>query len=343
MMLALTQVQQSGDSGGFIALFFFLALLLLFVVIPIAATWQIFVKAGQPGWAALVPVYNLVILLKIVQRPIWWLVLLFVPFVNFVVPLILMYDLARVFGKGVGFTVGLILLGPIFLALLAFGEAQYLGEGGAVTATPEVSLALAGVGAGSSSSTGSTSVPLSYNDPPKAMDLGSPLELAGVALSLLLIVVFLGIIGVQVSGRNSRAEAPTAPVGQVVASAPAPAGALPAQGSPPATGVEEPVFRGTLAVGEQISDTLDGLFVAHDWNFVGAAGQRVTISCDPTSGATTDPVIELISSDGRVLGKDDDGGGDKRALLSTITLPHDGTYTVRVTVWSSGAYSLRVE
>jgi hypothetical protein len=338
MILALNQFQQSGDSGGFVALFFFLVLLLLFVIVPIAALWQIFVKAGQPGWAALVPVYNLIIMLKVVQRPIWWLVLFFVPLVNFVVPLILMYDLARVFGKGIGFTIGLILLGPLFLALLAFGEAQYLSAGGGTMAMPGLQPGLAGAEA--SRSAGSISLPLSSNQSPHAMPLGSPLELAGVALSLLLIVVFLGIIGVQLSGRSSRTATPVAPV---AAPAPDQAGMLPAQGSPPATGVEEPAFRGTLAVGEQVSDTLDGLFVAHDWNFVGTAGQRVTISCDAAGDAATDPVIELISSDGRVLGKDDDGGGGKRALLNAITLPGDGTYTVRVTVWSTGDYNLRVE
>lgn len=341
MMLTLTQAQQSGDAGGIIALFFFMIFLCLLVILPIASIWQIFVKAGQPGWAALVPIYNLVIMLKIVQRPIWWLALFFVPFVNFVMPLILMYDLARVFGKGIGFTIGLILLGPVFLALLAFGEAQYLSAGGAAMARLGDPLPL--VGASSSSRVGAPDVPLSSSEPPKTTDLGSPLEWAGVALSMLLILVLLGVIGAQLNGRNSRAEAPAAPGGQVVTSAPSPSGALPAQGSPPATGMEDPVFRGTLVVGEQVSDTLDGLFVAHDWNFVGTAGQRVTISADSARGDTTDPVIELISADGRVLGEDDDSGGGKNALLSAITLPHDGTYTVRVTVWSTGAYTLLVE
>lgn len=345
MILALSQAQQTGDSGGFIALLFFLGFLFLFVIVPLAATWQIFAKAGQPAWAALVPIYNLVVLLQIVRRPIWWLALLLVPLVNFVVPLVLMYDLARVFGKGIGFTVGLILLPPVFLALLGFGEAPYLGEGGAAMVSLGAPLALAGAGMGSSSSTGSVSVPLSSNEPRQAMNLGSPLEIAGVALSLLLILIFAGIIGVQLSGRNRQASAPVtqASAGQAAAPAPIQASLPVGQQTHPATGVEQPVLRGAFAVGEQVTATLDDLFVAHDWNFVGVAGQRVTVSCEPASGAMTDPVVELIGTDGQVLGKDDDSGGGQSALLSGITLPSDGTYTVRVTVWSSGDYVLQVQ
>lgn len=345
MILALSQAQQTGDSGGFIALLFFLGFLFLFVIVPLAATWQIFAKAGQPGWAALVPIYNLVVLLQIVRRPIWWLALLLVPFVNFVVSLVLLYDLARVFGKGIGFTVGLILLPPVFLSLLGFSEDLYLGEGGAAMISLGAPLGLAGTDARSSSASRSASVPLSSNEQRQAMNLGSPLEIVGVVLSLLLILIFAGIIGVQLSGRNRQASAPVAqaPAGQAAAPAPIQASLPTGQQTHPATGMEEPVLRGTFVIGEQVTATLDELFVAHDWNFVGVAGQRVTVSCESADGATTDPVVELIGADGRVLGKDDDGGDGQSALLSGITLPSDGTYTVRVTVWSSGGYVLQVQ
>ena len=57
---------------------------LALLVLMIAALWRIFVKAGEPGWAAIIPVYNLVVMLKIVGRPVWWIVLFLIPFVNLV-------------------------------------------------------------------------------------------------------------------------------------------------------------------------------------------------------------------------------------------------------------------
>jgi hypothetical protein len=87
--------------------------------------WKIFVKAGQPGWASLVPIYNLYIMLKMVGRPAWWLILFILPVVNIVCGFILVLDIAKAFGKGVGFAIGMILLGFIFYPILAFGSATY--------------------------------------------------------------------------------------------------------------------------------------------------------------------------------------------------------------------------
>lgn len=101
-------------------------LYLAILFITIAALWRIFVKAGQTGWAAIVPIYNIIVLLQIVRKPLWWIVLCFVPIVN-IIAFIIIYDaLAKSFGKGTGFTVGLIFLGFIFLPILAFGDAQYV-------------------------------------------------------------------------------------------------------------------------------------------------------------------------------------------------------------------------
>jgi Family of unknown function (DUF5684) len=96
-------------------------------ILMIAACWKIFTKAGQPGWAAIIPIYNWYIFCKIVGRPGWWVILLFIPFVNFIIGIILCIDLAKSFGKGVGFGIGLILLGIIFFPILGFGSAQYQG------------------------------------------------------------------------------------------------------------------------------------------------------------------------------------------------------------------------
>ena len=100
---------------------------LLVAVIMIAAMWKIFTKAGQPGWACLIPIYNIYILCKIVGRPGWWVILMFIPFVNFVIGIILCIDLAKSFGQGVGFGLGLVFLSFIFYPILGFGSAQYQG------------------------------------------------------------------------------------------------------------------------------------------------------------------------------------------------------------------------
>jgi hypothetical protein len=103
---------------------------LLVAVVMVASMWKIFTKAGQPGWAALVPIYNLITMLKIVGKPTWYIALLFVPLANFFVLITIALGMAKVFGKSTGFGVGLILLSPIFYPMLAFGDATYQGTAG---------------------------------------------------------------------------------------------------------------------------------------------------------------------------------------------------------------------
>jgi hypothetical protein len=105
----------------------FMIVWLLVVVLLIAAMWKVFVKAGQPGWASLIPIYNAYILCKIAGRPGWWLLLLLIPFVNFIIAIIICIDVAKNFGKGVGFGLGLAFLGIIFFPILGFGSAAYQG------------------------------------------------------------------------------------------------------------------------------------------------------------------------------------------------------------------------
>ena len=97
------------------------------VVVIIAANWKIFTKAGQPGWACIVPIYNLFILCKIAGKPGWWLILCILPYIGIVFQIIVLACVAKNFGKGVGFILGLIFLTPIFLLVLGFGGAQYQG------------------------------------------------------------------------------------------------------------------------------------------------------------------------------------------------------------------------
>jgi uncharacterized protein DUF5684 len=98
---------------------------LAIAVLMIAALWKIFDKAGEPGWAAIIPIYNLYILLKIAGRPGWWLLLYFIPFVNFIISIIVSIDIAKRFGKGTGFALGLVFLPFIFYPMLAWGDASY--------------------------------------------------------------------------------------------------------------------------------------------------------------------------------------------------------------------------
>ena len=106
---------------------FLLFMLIYFAVVLliIVGLWKMFTKAGKPGWASIIPIYNLVVLIEITGKPLWWIVLLFIPFVNFVVGILINLALAERFGKGSGFAVGLILLPVIFYPILGFGSAPY--------------------------------------------------------------------------------------------------------------------------------------------------------------------------------------------------------------------------
>ncbi|MFD7659347.1 DUF5684 domain-containing protein [Actinosynnema sp. NPDC059797] len=109
-----------------------LIIALVIGVFMIAVLWKVFTKAGQPGWAAIIPFYNIYVQLKIVGRPGWWLVLLLVPVVNIVVSVIIAIDLAKSFGKSAGFgVVGLWLFGIVGYPILAFGSATYRGPSAA--------------------------------------------------------------------------------------------------------------------------------------------------------------------------------------------------------------------
>jgi hypothetical protein len=106
-----------------VAIIIFLALSL--IVLSIIIHWKIFEKAGEPGWAVIVPLYNLLLFLKIVNKPWWWIFLLLIPIANIVLAIILIHRLSRSFGKDEGFTVGILFLNIIFLAILAFDKSTY--------------------------------------------------------------------------------------------------------------------------------------------------------------------------------------------------------------------------
>ncbi|HMQ48750.1 MAG TPA: DUF5684 domain-containing protein [Saprospiraceae bacterium] len=112
------------DGLGLVPMLFVLAIAILII----ASLWKVFEKAGKPGWAAIVPIYNLIVLLEIAGRPMWWFILLLIPYVNIIFSILVNIDIAKKFGKSTGFGVGLALLGIVFYPILGFGDARYLGK-----------------------------------------------------------------------------------------------------------------------------------------------------------------------------------------------------------------------
>jgi hypothetical protein len=101
---------------------FFLGIFVLVVI----SYWKVFEKAGKPGWASIIPIYNAYILLVIAQKPWWWLLLMFIPIANIVVTILLSLEIAKRFQKGSGFGIGLFFLPFVFYPILAFGDARYI-------------------------------------------------------------------------------------------------------------------------------------------------------------------------------------------------------------------------
>ena len=101
---------------------------LLIIVFMLICMWKIFVKAGEEGWKAIIPIYNTIVLLKILKME-WWhiLIMLFVPFAYGIYMIIFQFRLAKVFGKGVGFGFLLLFVSIIGYPLLAFGDSKYEG------------------------------------------------------------------------------------------------------------------------------------------------------------------------------------------------------------------------
>jgi len=118
-----------GAETGLIAAF--LGLYVVFILVAYLfyglCFGKVLQKAGKPMWAGFVPIYNYMLLLEIVGRPAWWLILLFIPFVNAIVAIICCIDLAKSFGKDAVFGVLLAIVSFIMWPILAFGDATYQG------------------------------------------------------------------------------------------------------------------------------------------------------------------------------------------------------------------------
>ncbi len=109
------------------------AAILIFAIIYLAvfalmfiSMWKIFEKAGKPGWASLVPFYNLYVMTEITRKPTWWFGMMFVPLANAMFAIMLVNAMSKAFGKDEGYTLGLLFLPYVFYPILAFGEARYI-------------------------------------------------------------------------------------------------------------------------------------------------------------------------------------------------------------------------
>jgi len=98
---------------------------LIVAALLIISLWIVYQKANKPGWAVIIPIYNLLVFLEIVKKPWWWLFLMMIPVVNIIIAILITHQLSLSFGKSAGFTIGLLFLPFIFYPILAFGDAKY--------------------------------------------------------------------------------------------------------------------------------------------------------------------------------------------------------------------------
>ena len=104
-----------------IAALLFVLIYIGIIVLMITSVWKVFTKANQPGWAAIVPIYNIIIMLEVAKKPTWWVAMYFIPIANFIFMIMTLNGISKNFGKDEGFTVGMVFLGIVFWPILAFG------------------------------------------------------------------------------------------------------------------------------------------------------------------------------------------------------------------------------
>ena len=113
----------SGLTGAIAAMrLFFWILSMALSILMIVSLWKIFKKAGKPGWASIIPIYNIYIMCEIAEKEWWYVLLSCVPFANIYAMIVLYNGMAKRFGKSGGFVAGMILLPVIFFPILAFGK-----------------------------------------------------------------------------------------------------------------------------------------------------------------------------------------------------------------------------
>ena len=100
---------------------------IVMTVVLIVANWKIFTKAGKPGWAILIPIYNIIVMMQIIKKPLWWVIILFVPIVDIVFVILIVYNLVIRFGQPGWHVILALFLGIIYYPYLAFSKAEYQG------------------------------------------------------------------------------------------------------------------------------------------------------------------------------------------------------------------------
>lgn len=129
-----TIIQWGADDIGYMLPYmfssFFIELLFITYILVFTGMWYMFEKAGKPGWGSIIPIYNLVLMTEIAKKPTWWIAMFFIPIANIVFMVMLMDGLSKSFSKETGFTVGLVLLSPVFMCILGYGDAVHVDGNG---------------------------------------------------------------------------------------------------------------------------------------------------------------------------------------------------------------------
>lgn len=112
------------------AITFIIVILVAFVILALASMWTIYEKAGKEGWAAIIPIYNIIVFMEIIGKPWWWLFLWMIPYLNLIWVIWGWNLMVKSFGKSEGYTVGILIFPFIFIPMLAFGSSQYVGPAG---------------------------------------------------------------------------------------------------------------------------------------------------------------------------------------------------------------------
>ncbi len=115
-------------AGGIIALLLFTLIPIVVGLVFLVGLAKTFSKAGQPGWAVIIPIFNLITLLNVAKKPVWWFLLFLIPGVNAIIGILVSIAVAKAFGKGAGFGLGLVLFPYICYPMLGFGSAEYIEE-----------------------------------------------------------------------------------------------------------------------------------------------------------------------------------------------------------------------
>lgn len=123
LLFAQVDDAQGGGAIGIVVNLIVIALAILVII----GNWKLYEKAGKPGWASIIPIYNVVVLLEIVGRPIWWIILMLIPCVSLIVAIVVVIDLAKSFGKDTLYGLGLVFIPFIFFPMLGFSDARYIG------------------------------------------------------------------------------------------------------------------------------------------------------------------------------------------------------------------------